>query len=649
MTEQKTEFLDIFRDEAGERLDNMVDCLLSLERQDPAGEPISNLFRDAHTIKGAAGMLGLNDVHDLAHALEDILSDVRDSGVFPQHLAGTLLRSIDMLRAQIDGEAGDPAEIIAELEALRHAPAPASRQPGASPAAAPRAGGIRRSVHVPAEKIDRVLDLVGETALHRSRLEYVLSEGAGPQSAIVDELDLGDRLLEELKEAAIGMRTLPLASVVGSMPRAVRDLALAEGKDVELRLDGIATELDRTILESLPELLTHLLRNAVAHGIESPQARTEAGKPPRGTIAIRAEQRGSEVAIAVSDDGRGVSAALLEEARQAGSLTEVLTRSGYSTAEKVTTLAGRGVGLDAVRVQVEGFGGRIEVRSEPGRGTTVTLVLPLALALLEILLVEREGCVYGIPLSAVHEVLSVTDSLFLEGKPSVNLRGSSVPLFDLADAVGARASALGQPTPAAVVALGERRAVLACDKLIGQAEVVVKPLGLLDRVPTYVGGALLGDGRIALLLDLSVIFRGPPRSAPGVAVEATMVASSAPKVLVVEDFVTVRELHRSILEAAGYRVVTAEDGQGALQRLAADDDISIVISDVEMPVMDGIALTRAIRSDSAHSALPVVIMTTRDSPDDRQRGLAAGADAYMTKRDFDQQGLLETVERLVGR
>jgi two-component system, chemotaxis family, sensor kinase CheA len=649
VSEAPTEFLELFREEASERLDNMVSRLLELERGEPTAEPVKDLFREAHTIKGAAGMLGLDEVHDLAHALEDVLSDVRDAGEFPGHLADPLLRSIDTMRRQISGVSESPMSLIAELGALRRDhPLTAGATEAPPPLTSP-SGTIRRSVHVPAEKIDRLLDLVGETALHRSRLEYVLSENIGTRPAIIDELDAGARLLDELKEAAVGMRTLPLASIVGSFPRAVRDLALTQDKDVELVLAGTDTELDRTILQTLPEMLIHLLRNAVAHGIESSPEREHQGKPPRGVITLSAEQRGSEVEITVSDDGRGVAKELLDEAQHAGSLADVLGRTGYSTAGAVTSLAGRGVGLDAVRTQVEGFGGRVEVRSEAGRGTKVTLLLPLALALLEMLLVERGGRVYGIPLSAVQEVLSVGQGLVLEGRPAVDLRGSPVSFFDLADVVGATAEDLQRPTPAAVVAVGERRAVLACDHLIGQEEIVVKPLGLLGPVEGYVGGAILGDGRIALLLDLNTVFRSQRRARTPVPHGDVPPPALAPKVLVVEDFFTVRELQRSILEAAGYRVATAENGRDALGYLDTDDEVALVITDVEMPVMDGFALTEAIRRDPRHRSLPVIIVTTRDSAEDRERGLTAGADAYMAKHAFRQQSLLEAVERLVGR
>ncbi len=401
------------------------------------------------------------------------------------------------------------------------------------------------------------------------------------------------------------------------------------------------------ILESLSEPLTHLLRNAVGHGIESPAERERGGKPPRGRVELRAVPRGSMVEIMVADDGRGIAPEMIEEARREGSLTGLLTRPGYSTAGEVTELAGRGVGLDAVKAYASSLGGSLEVRSEPGRGMDVVLLLPLALALIEVLLLERGDAVYGVPLSAVEEVVMVTQTLVLQGRPALEVRGRSLPVTDVAAVVGVRAPPLGDRSPAIVVSGDGQRAVVTCDAFFGTAEVEVKPLGLADGAG-YLGAAFLGDGRIALLVEPATLTRGSPRGAETAAPPAAPVPA-APKVLVVEDSFTVRELQRSILEAAGYPVVTARDGRDALAALDRDHQIALVITDLEMPELDGIGLTRAIRADAGRSSLPVVIVTSHGFEDDRHRGIEAGADAYMAKRSFDQQTLLATVERLVGR
>ena len=341
---------------------------------------------------------------------------------------------------------------------------------------------------------------------------------------------------------------------------------------------------------------------------------------------------------------------MIAEARREGSLADVLARPGYSTAEEVTDLAGRGVGLDAVRSYVHALGGSLTVRSEPGQGLEVVQLLPVAMALMEVLLFERADAVYGVPLAAVEKVVMVTETLTLQGRQALEVGGKSLPVTDFAELIGAVAAPLGGRPPGLIISVGGRRAIVTCDALLGEEEVVIKPLGpLLAGLEGYLGASILGDGRIALLVEPAMLTR-KSRGVPGlIAPGAVSGPAAASRILVVEDSFTVRELQRSILEAAGYSVATARDGRDALAVLDRDAAISLVITDLEMPGLDGIGLTRAIRADTARSSLPVVIVTSRAAEEDRLSGIEAGADAYMAKRSFDQQALLATVERLVGR
>ncbi len=657
MTDADAELQQLFVDEANERLDRFVAGVLAVERGEPFASAVDGLFREVHTVKGAAGMLELDGIRTVAHAVEDLLAAARERGELAADLIPLLLEAADTLRSQVAGSPEQPPGLLGRLQdacARIEAGARAASAPHEAPADAQRPSARPEPTHlirVPAEKVDRLLELTGETALHHRRLEHELrASGRGAaEGALGDELDLGARLLDDLTRTAVAMRTLPLRSIFGPFPRTVRDLAARAGKEVELVITGADTELDRVILERLSEPLVHLLSNAVAHGIEPPDERVAAGKPRSGRIELAAAQRGSVVEITVADDGRGVPEQALREAERVGSLVDVLAQPGYSTAREVTDVSGRGVGVDAVKAYAQAMGGTLDATSAPGAGTRWLLSLPLTLAQLEVLLVERDGGTYGLPLAAVEEVLALGRTHSLAGERSIELRGEPVPLADLAALLGAGASGPLPPSaPAVLVTAAGRRVAVACERLIGKEEVLLSSLGaLLEGLPGYLGSAVLGDGSIALVVDPRQLVQAPRRRE-----DADRAAEprerTSPNVLVVEDSFTVRELQRSILEAAGYRVETASDGREALRRISSNG-IDLVVTDIEMPVMDGLELTRAIRARAESASLPVVILTSRNVDAEREAGIEAGADAYMVKQRFDQRTLLETVERLVGR
>jgi two-component system, chemotaxis family, sensor kinase CheA len=615
------EIHELVRQEAADGLQRMEANLLALESGEGGAEAIDAILRDAHSIKGSSAMVGWREATGLANAIEERMEEAREQRSFARELAAPLLENVDALRRAIGGG------------------------PASAPAAEPQTATIR----VAASKVDRMLDVVGETVLHHRRLEHALSENAGVGGSAAEQLDMGERLLEDLQDSVVQLRTLPLSTITTPFPRAIRDLAAEEGKDVELEISGAATQLDRVILDGISETIVHVLRNAVAHGIENPQERESAGKPGVGSIELRAEQRGGMVAIEIADDGRGVSAELIERAAKEGSLVDILAETGFTTAAEVTEVAGRGVGLDAVKRHVESLGGNLEVQSRPGAGTEVTLLLPLTLALMRVLLFERDEQAFALPMASVGRVLAVSGSTSLGNRPSLELEGEAVPLFDLDRLLGAPARSLPEQPPAVVIESLGRRLALACDELLGEEEVVIKSLGaLLAAVPGYLGAAILGDGRIALVLDPNHLLKAP-REAMALNQAEETTARAAAQVLVVDDQFAARELQRSILETAGYRVQTAANGREALRRIGEIDDLDLVMTDVQMPEMDGFELLEAIRAAKAHSSLPVVIVTTLGDEASRQRGAEAGADAYIIKEEFNQQGLLETIERLVGR
>jgi two-component system chemotaxis sensor kinase CheA len=681
--------LQIFHDESSERIERIAATLLAVERAGEGdGDEIASLFRDAHSIRGSAGMFGFDAIGDLATAMEDVLVHVRAAGRILTADTPGLLAAADAIRAALDGDesgleparralAGSAAP-APEASADRPADAPeatapapvdtppdvATAEPQPRPAPAPavahpvpeepadRIGSapVSRTMRVDAGKVDALLAATGEAALHRGRLEHLLRRVALEDEAVRQELEHGETLVGDLQDSVLDLRTLPLRTITGVLPRAVRDIAAATDRDVRLDLEGMDTPLDRSVLDGIAEVLVHLLRNAVSHGVEAPDEREAAGKPRTARILLHAAQQGGEVRVSCTDDGRGVSPALVRRAEAEGvGLAEILAEAGTSTGGADSALSGRGVGLDAVKRHVEGLGGRLEASSEPGRGSTISLLLPLTLAVLEVLVVERGGQLFGLNLSSVDEAVLGHDVQELEGRRFVRHGGDPLPLSDLADLIGQEADAPADGAPVLIVRSGDTRVAVVCDRLIGDRDAVVKPLGpLLAGLPAYVGGSVMPDGAIALLLDPVHLVRDAGRGRVTARRPATAPVEP-PKVLVVDDQLTVRELQRTILASAGYRVRVAQDGHEALATLDREHDIACVITDIDMPGLDGFGVLEGVRGRPALASLPVVVVSSRDDERARQRGADAGADAWVLKGQFDQASLLETVGRLVDR
>jgi two-component system chemotaxis sensor kinase CheA len=640
MTAIPGQLLDVFREEAHERLGEIVACLLAVEAGHPPADAVDLLFRHAHTLKGGAGMVGFTEASAIAHAIEDELEPARKKGTLAPELVDSLLRATDDLRQAVDADPGVPEGDGAQSGPANRAAAAPAPTPPPSP-----------SVRLATRKVDRLSDAVGEAVIQHRRLEHVIGPQAEADERLKEELDQEKRLLGELQDAALEMRMLPLRSITGRFPRAVRDLAHAEGKEVELQISGAETQMDRALLNGLPDAITHLLRNAIAHGIESPEARESAGKPRVGQLILHAESRGDHVAIEVTDDGRGVSSQLRDEALRRGSLVDVLAEAGFSTADELSTLAGRGVGVDAVKRQSESLGGGLQMESAPGQGMRATLLLPVTLARFNALIIERGSQRFGVPIASVVEVVAVGAIAILADQPYIEVHGDSLRLTDLARVLDAQAADLADAPRALVIGEAGGQVAIACDRVLGEEEVVVKSLGtILAAVPGYLGAAILGDGGVMLILDPAYLVRNALRANSAVLpAGAAPATQSAPRVLVVDDQFIVRELERSILDTAGYRVRTACDGREALKAIAGEEAFDLVVTDLHMPELDGLGLLAAIRADPEHTMLPVVIVTSQSSEDDRRRGAEAGADAYIVKDEFDQQALLETVNRLIGR
>jgi two-component system chemotaxis sensor kinase CheA len=473
-----------------------------------------------------------------------------------------------------------------------------------------------------------------------------------------------DQAASPLEEEIRRVRMLRFEGACEGLERAVRDLARAAGKEVDLAIEGGHIELDRAILAGLRDALLHMVRNAVDHGIESPAERVAHGKPARGRITVAASLNGAGVEVVVADDGRGLDlAAIRERARERNvavpederELVRLVLLPGFSTSRLVTELSGRGMGLDVVRHCAEALHGRVDVTFEPGRGARFALALPLTLTLIRALLVAAGGQVFALPVTHVRRLVRArpSDLGHVEGREVLLGGASPVPVVSLADALAlpaAEPARAGGKVPLVIVISGGRETALAVDELLAEQEVVVKSLGRrLRRVPHFAGATVLPSGALSLILAPAELAQAALGRAPGRSVapqddEKREVEKR--RLLVVDDSVTTRSLEKSILEAAGYEVLTAGDGEEAW-RLLQEKGADLVVADVEMPRLDGFALTEAIRGSKRFRDLPVVLVTALETERDKARGLEVGADAYLPKSAFDQTQLLEVISRFL--
>jgi two-component system chemotaxis sensor kinase CheA len=691
------DFLQLFLGEAEGRLSSLGVLLLDLEQSPDDADVIKGIFREAHTIKGSASVIGLEDVTRVAHALEDVLEELRAgrraadpplidamlevvdglSRLIPDSVEGTDVSSAASVLIERISSAAIGVSVVNEasdsdIQLVGNEGKDASdsnvsildvadvREVLVEPNGHRVLSNETINVHV--ERIDELIRLVGETAAAHLRLARGIQERFSIEPAELAEFHELSLALNVLQEKTMRTRMVPVATVTDPLRRAVRELARSLGKRVRWEVRGEDTELDRGVLQQLSDPLLHLVRNAVDHGIESPEDRQAAGKSEEGVIRLHAMQLGSEVTIALSDDGGGIDFDLVrqEAARsEPGATTAsdeetrfMIFRSGLSTADFVSDVSGRGVGLD--RSHLEAVRGRIEVVSEKGRGSEFRVIVPITMAVLRCLLVRANGQRYAIPMHAVVRVTSVDsgEELSAEGRQVIWEDGHPVPIAGLSQALGGPAETGG----GALVVIGglTRRYALRVDELIGQQEVVVKPLGrVLPLLEAFAGAYVEPDGSVVLVIDPAGIIeraRLIDRSAGVDVVEADVGLSTEQKgrVLVVDDALTVRELQRSILERAGYEVVVAVDGKEALTRLA-EGTFDLVLSDIEMPRMDGLELTEAIRSRANLAGTSILILTSRASEADKQRAMDVGADGYIVKSAFNASSLLSAVERLMGR
>ncbi|MBN1527503.1 MAG: response regulator [Thermoleophilaceae bacterium] len=742
---KREEFLarlrETFRVEAGEHLEAITAGLLALERGEPGERPaiVERVFREAHSLKGAARSVSLAEVEALCVELEGLFAALKRGELEPSTGLLDAVRPALAVLAILCGSPAAPASAktreqeqraLAALQRLvrggsagqAEAPAAVVSTPAAvpEPSVAAVAGGPvgPDTVRVSTRKLGAILleaeELVGArlaAEAHAAELRALAMELAGWNRRRVREAtrlrrggaDAGraaellesellytrslenslrrlagiarqdapalsagvDRLLEGVRQVLL----LPCSYLLGGLPMVLRDLAREQGKEAELRVAGEDIEIDRRVLDELKDPLIHLLRNSVDHGIEQPDARGARGKPARGVVTVTVRPvEGSRVELTVADDGCGIDVAKarqaavrlgLVEADQAARLAEaevveLVFHSGLSTSPIITDLSGRGLGLTIVREKVERLGGSVAVRSDSGLGTTFRLVVPSSLATFRGVFVEAAGRRFVIPTAGVVRAGRVTPEEIktIGNRPTVALGGHAVALARLRDVLelsGPDGRESDAARPLVLVRASGREVAFVVDEVLGEQEVMVKSLGRqLVRVRNVGGACIAGSGAVVPILNVVDLVESA--AAAGAPQPTAAGAESAPerrsRLLLAEDSITARALVKGILEGAGYEVVAAVDGLDALTRLKSEP-FDLLVSDVDMPRMNGFELTAKIRADRKLAELPVVLVTALGSQRDREYGIEVGANAYIVKTDFDQGNLLEIIRRLL--
>jgi len=743
--------LELFRLEAEGQVSVLSSGVLAIEDLDKSPATVEAMMRAAHSLKGAARIVGLDPAVRVAHALEDVFVACGKGTlrVRADH-ADLLLSAIDFLSGIAtadDATATDSpwvsrADSLAKnLEAiaaggssslpLTPAPVPPATGPGAAtpvetPPPEEPPGGARapeqtdRVVRVSAESLSRLVGLAGEAlvetrqlrpfidALHQLRssqvelcdtlaavdekLEGMAADAVPSIAATIATLreradatlasltrhtedfdgfarrneDLSSRLHHEV----ITSRMRPLADGIRGFPRLVRDLARTLGKQIRFEVIGDQTGVDRDILDKLEAPLSHLIRNAVDHGIEDPATRAAAGKPEAGTILLEARHRAGMLHLRLSDDGRGIDIERLRKkavarglvteavASQLGELEllEFLFLPGFSTKDQVSEISGRGVGLDVVQSMVKGVGGSVRVTTQLGVRTVFTLQLPITMSVIRALLVRIAGEPYAFPLTRIDHILPVPHDRIrtIEGRQFFDHDGTAIGLVQASQVLDLAGPAPADPMPVVVVSDRGQQFGMIVDAFLGERDLEVRPLDpRLGKVPDVSSASLLENGDPVLIVDVEDLVRSIDNLLSGrrlSRVEFEQLATESrprKRILVVDDSITVRELERQLLHSRGYAVDVAVDGMDGWNAVRGTP-YDLVVTDVDMPRMDGIGLVSLIKADPVRREIPVVIVSYKDREEDRLRGLDAGANRYLTKSSFHDETFLDTIVDLIG-
>ena len=747
-----------FRVEAEEHVRAISSGLIELEKT-PAPERraqiIETIFREAHSLKGAARSVSLNDIESMCQPMESIFAALKRQEISLNSVLYDLLHQATDVITQLVAETGEESapgvrsrsrDLVRQLKDISQGSTPVEMKAEPVPYALPDAGQggaanpaqeipadphftrekpavMAETVRIPTARLDPLLlqaeEMIsvkiaaGQRAAELQEINVTLEQwktdadkwkkrqsadpewnelcarneahltafqsrfAAAARAAEQDQRTVR-RLVDEHLETVKSVLMLPVGTLVEVLPKLARDLAHTQGKEVELVIQGAEIEIDKRILEELKDPLIHLVRNCIDHGIAKTEERTRGGKPSYGTIRLTfAAKDNRRMEVSVSDDGVGIAldkvwaaavkmGLLPADAAKRPDPQEALQFvfvSGMSTSPIITDISGRGLGLAIVREKVEKLGGVVFVESAKDAGTSFRLVLPMTLATFRGVIVRVDEHMYVLPAVNVERTLRVRkeDIRTVENRETIRLNGQILPMARLHDAlelpVRKNGSAGSKPPgftetnhmPAVVLISSEKRIAFLVDEVLQEQEVLVKGLGAqLKRVRNIAGATILGTGKVVPVLNVSDLMKSAVRSAAAPRKETApgQVPAGAGKILVAEDSITSRTLLKNILETAGYQVTTAVDGADGLLQVRSNE-FDLVVSDVDMPRMNGFELTAKIRADKKLGEMPVILVTALESRDDKERGIEAGANAYIVKSSFDQSNLLEVVRRFL--
>jgi len=665
-------------------------ALIASTTGQPAEAHLEEVFRRAHTLKGAARVVELHSVEQLAHRLETLFARVRQGSMpLTKDVIDLVQRALDTAEDSVTDSATPFHPILQAIDQTlgQESEAPPAPAPEPVPAFQPL-----ETVRINTSNFDGLLRSAVELLTESQRQGQITDElksisrqiSAHPElRALAKQIAALSRLQQQsawtmsllatqLQRDVWQARMVPAETLFEGYRKMMRDLARDESKQIEFQAASTGEHADRRVLEALKDPLMHVLRNAISHGIEPPEERKAKGKPATGTVTLSITGDAQRLKITVEDDGRGldipkiletaVRRKLLSQADAARTpqqdATRLLFQPGFSTAAAITSLSGRGMGLSVVQEAIHHLQGQVEIRPSPSGGTAFHLSVPVAIATHRLLLVTAAAQTFAIPVSFIDRVQRVrlTDIQTVEGKPAITLHGNAVPLFTLNHLLQLPKPDHDTKTlPVVILHSTGQKTAIAVDSLLRHTEAVIHDLdvrqdGILpsvgNRPPAISGGILLENGAIALVLNPAVLQETATSGPMDFSPNTRPVEKLPPSILVVDDSITTRTLEKSILEAHGYRVRIAVDGMEALAHLQAEKS-DLVISDVQMPRLDGFGLLEAVKSDKNLKQIPVILVTSLERREDQERGLSLGADAYIVKRKFDQADLLAAIRQII--